>query len=177
MLILVIGGSRSGKSAVAETVADRLPPPVIYVATLTPDPTDPDLSARIEAHRQRRPASWQTANGTADLPAQLSTMRGTVVLDSVGGWLAQHQPDATSIDALCRALSDRSDNTVVVSDEVGMSVHPATEAGRLFRDLVGTVNQRLSAIADRSLFVVAGRVVALQPPDIDAIVNGASQSA
>lgn len=173
MLILVLGGARSGKSAVAESLTRRLPQPVTYVATLTPDERDADLICRIEAHRRRRPASWATLDATEHLADQLRGIAGTVLVDSLGPWVARHQPDDARTDLLRDALAARAGDSVVVSDEVGLSVHPSTAAGRAFRDLIGTLNQRLAAAADDTLLIVAGRVLATAPIDAATIVGSA----
>jgi nicotinate-nucleotide--dimethylbenzimidazole phosphoribosyltransferase len=172
MLILVLGGIRSGKSGVAETLAGRLPTPVTYVATLTPNHDDADLMQRIETHRSRRPEAWATVDATADLPEQLRSLTGTVLLDSLGPWVALHAPDDATTAALREALASRSGDTVVVSDEVGMSVHAPTEAGRAFQDAIGTTNQRLAEVADQTLLVIAGRILRTAPVEIDSIIDG-----
>jgi adenosyl cobinamide kinase/adenosyl cobinamide phosphate guanylyltransferase len=172
VLILVLGGTRSGKSGVAESLAGRLPAPVTYVATMTPDPDDADLMRRIDAHRTRRPASWTTVDATAGLPDQLTNCNGTVLVDSLGPWVALHEPDDAAIGRLRDALATRAGDTLVVSDEVGMSVHAPTAAGRTFQDAIGTVNQRLAEIADQTILVVAGRVLLTTPVAIDSIIDG-----
>jgi adenosyl cobinamide kinase/adenosyl cobinamide phosphate guanylyltransferase len=172
MLILVLGGARSGKSGVAEALASQLPQPVTYVATLVVDGQDADLTHRIDLHQQRRPASWATLDATADLPHQLRGVEGTVLLDSLGPWVALHEPDNEATRELCDALASRGGDTVVVSDEVGMSVHPATESGRAFQDATGGVNQRLADVADETLLVVAGRILLTAPVDIASIITG-----
>ena len=68
------------------------------------------------------------------------------------------------VGALCDALRARTGDTVVVSDEVGLAVHPSTAEGRIFRDALGTVNRAVSAVADAAYLVVAGRALALPPP-------------
>jgi adenosyl cobinamide kinase/adenosyl cobinamide phosphate guanylyltransferase len=172
VLILVLGGARSGKSTVAEQIAERLPQPVTYLATLAADATDADLERRIAAHRARRPAGWRTVDAGSDLAAQLEALPGTVLVDSLGPWVARHQPEPDVVDAFTAAVVARAGDTVVVSDEVGLSVHPTTAAGLAFRDRLGGVNSQLGAIADRVVLVVAGRVVATAPLDVDAIVAG-----
>ena len=87
MITLVLGGARSGKSEVAERIAARLAGPVTYVATLVPG-DDPDLAARIEAHRTRRPAGWRTVEAGAELPAVLRSVAGPVLVDALGPWVA-----------------------------------------------------------------------------------------
>ncbi len=163
MITLVLGGTRSGKSAVAEDLAARHDPPVTYVATMIPS-GDPDLEARIAAHRGRRDPSWETVNAGDDLPGLLSTLPGTVLVDSLGPWVAIGAAGARADGgALCAALRGRSGDTVVVSDEVGMAVHPPTEEGRRFQDALGSVNHAVSAVADRVYLVVAGRPLELPP--------------
>jgi adenosyl cobinamide kinase/adenosyl cobinamide phosphate guanylyltransferase len=160
VIIFVLGGARSGKSEFAEAWAARLAAPVTYVATGWG--TDDAMSARIERHRQRRPADWSTveAAGDALVPA-LERLRGTVLLDALGTWLAAHHRFEADGAGLCRALRGRHGDTIVVSDEVGLSVHPETSVGVSFRDALGSLNRLVAASADRSVLVVAGRAVPL----------------
>lgn len=172
MLILVLGGTRSGKSGVAESLAARLPGTVTYVATLLTDDADAELTARIDRHQARRPSTWTTVDATADLPDQLRRVAGTVLLDSLGPWVALHQPDDAAVAELCEVLRQRDGDTVIVSDEVGMAVHPPTPAGRAFQDAMGTANERLAKVADETLLVVAGRLLRTAAVDVDAILGG-----
>jgi adenosylcobinamide kinase/adenosylcobinamide-phosphate guanylyltransferase len=177
--VLVLGGARSGKSAHAETLVTGHDD-VLYLATSSGDPADAEWSARIAAHRARRPAGWTTLETTA--PSEL-LRRGTVLVDSITTWVAAlmdqtgvwdtadpggaHAAGAADADAALERLAARCDalvdswlmtpaHVVAVSDEVGLGVVPETRAGRLFRDTLGTVNQRLAATADEVWFVVAG---------------------
>ena len=161
MVTLVLGGARSGKSAVAEALAARAAPPVTYLATGVV--TDDDMAARIAAHQARRPPDWSTAEAGADLAGALRDLSGTVLLDALGTWVAARLDtvDEAAFDDLCLALAARPGVTVVVSDEVGLGVHPSSEIGRHFRDLLGDLNQRVAAVADEVLLVVAGRVLPL----------------
>lgn len=160
---LVLGGARSGKSAVAEALVARQPLPTTYVATGRS--TDDDMAARITAHRNRRPAAWATVEATGPtLPAILRELEGAVLLDALGTWLASDEHLAVDGAALCAALVERPGPTVVVTDEVGLGVHPATEIGRRFRDALGTLNQQVAAVAGDVLLVVAGRVLPLSRP-------------
>ncbi len=171
MIVLVLGGTRSGKSEVAERLARGRPQPVTYVATGWADPDeDADsfggvLAARIAAHRQRRPDAWLTIESGADLTGALRTYpEGTMLVDSLGSWVAGHPDLAVDVEALCAALRDRTGDTVLVSDEVGLSVHPPTDVGRRFVDVLGEVNRTVADLADEALLVVAGRVVPLRRP-------------
>ncbi len=163
MITLVLGGTRSGKSAVAEDLAARHGPPVTYVATMVPA-GDADLEARVAAHRRRRDPAWSTVDAGDDLAGLLATLPGTVLVDSLGPWVARAltRPDGGADgQSLCAALRGRTGDTVLVSDEVGLAVHPSTEDGRRFQDALGAVNHAVSAAADRAYLVVAGRALAL----------------
>ncbi|MGY1739278.1 MULTISPECIES: bifunctional adenosylcobinamide kinase/adenosylcobinamide-phosphate guanylyltransferase [unclassified Blastococcus] len=164
--VLVLGGSRSGKSAHAESlVADRSD--VVYLAASAPAPGDAEWAARVAAHRARRPASWTTLETTA--PSDL-LRGGTVLVDSVTTWVAALMDEtgvwddapgsaqrlAGRCDALVNAWAMTPAHVVAVSDEVGLGVVPETRSGRLFRDTLGAVNQRLAGTADEVWFVVAG---------------------
>ncbi|HYV59112.1 MAG TPA: bifunctional adenosylcobinamide kinase/adenosylcobinamide-phosphate guanylyltransferase [Acidimicrobiia bacterium] len=161
MIVLVLGGARSGKSGHAERFAASLPEPVSYVATACVD-GDADFAARVEEHRARRPASWTTIESGPDLPAVLRATTGTVLLDALGAWLATAPDLAVDAGVLCDALTTRAGDTVVVSEEVGLGVHPATAAGRRFRDALGELNQAVAAVADEVVLVVAGRALRLE---------------
>jgi adenosyl cobinamide kinase/adenosyl cobinamide phosphate guanylyltransferase len=163
VITLVLGGARSGKSAVAERLAGSLSLPVTYVATAVVDSDDADLAGRIAVHRARRPPAWTTYEVGADLPAVLRATPGTVLVDALGTWVAAAPDFAVAGSALCAALVERDGDTVVVSDEVGLGVHPATEVGRRFRDALGELNQAVAAVADDVLLIVAGRALALAP--------------
>jgi len=162
MITLVLGGARSGKSAVAEGLCGD--GPVVYVATGVV--RDSDMAARVAAHQARRPASWSTVEAGADVAAAVrgAASEVTVVVDSLTTWVAEADGFAVDTANLCAVLGGRAGNTVVVSDEVGLGVHPSTEAGRRFRDALGEVNQAVAAAADRVLLVVAGRVLPLERP-------------
>ena len=161
MITLVLGGARSGKSTYAERLTGRLPAPITYVATLLVG-DDQDLSARVARHRQRRPAEWGTVEAGLDLPAVVRSLEGSMLLDSLGPWVALNgEAGGAQSATLCRALTERSGDSVVVSEEVGLGVHPSSAAGRHFRDALGTINQDVAEVADRVLLIVAGRALPL----------------
>lgn len=159
MITLVLGGARSGKSTVAERLAAALPGPVTYIATATVG--DADHAERIAAHRARRDPAWLTVEAGADLTAALRGTRGSVLVDSLGPWVAADEHFAVDVAGLCAALGGRTGDTVVVSEEVGLGVHPSSDAGRRFRDALGMVNAAVADVADEVLLVVAGRVLPL----------------
>lgn len=176
MKVLVTGGVRSGKSAHAERLlADQ--EPVTYVAPgpSTDEDTDPDWAARVAAHRLRRPAAWTTVE-TRDLAAAVAGASGPVLVDCLGTWLTavldeeqawdrpsgvQHQVVEGRVRALAEAVAGTPYDVVLVTNEVGLGVVPAHRSGRVFRDLLGTTNQRVAAACDEVHLVVAGRVLRL----------------
>jgi adenosylcobinamide kinase / adenosylcobinamide-phosphate guanylyltransferase len=170
LITLVLGGTRSGKSQVAEALVAGTPGPVTYVAT--GQVTDDAMAARVAAHRSRRPAGWTTVEPGRDLAGALAAAPGHahVIVDSLGTWVAAHDDLAPDIAGLCGALRDRerggarsttAGDTVIVSEEVGLGVHATTEAGRRFADVLGELNRAVADEADRVLLVVAGRVLPL----------------
>jgi adenosylcobinamide kinase / adenosylcobinamide-phosphate guanylyltransferase len=154
---LVLGGSRSGKSAFAESLlADA--PAVTYLATAAADPSDAEWAARIAAHQARRPPHWSTLE-SIDVAAALQDAGDPVLVDSITLWVsaALDEPDLDRrADDLVAAWTTTTRRVVAVSDEVGSSVVPASAAGRRFRDALGRLNQRLAAAADDVHLVVAG---------------------
>lgn len=181
MVTLVLGGARSGKSTVAEDLVSRLPAPVTYLATAVADPSDRDFARRIALHRQRRPLGWSTIEAGARLVEVLADTVGTALIDSLGTWVAARWESASSGSAssgsepdsadslipserLCAILRERQGHTVLVSEEVGMGVHPSSPAGMRFRDVLGSLNQQVAAAADQVLLVVAGRILCLAEP-------------
>jgi len=159
LITLVLGGARSGKSAVAERLVGRLAPPVTYVATMVVS-DDAELAARIRAHQLRRPPEWRTVEAGLTLPAAVAATTGTILVDSLGPWVALGPtPELTT--ALCAALTSRTGDSVVVTEEVGMGVHPSSAEGRAFRDALGLLNHAVAAVADEAFVVIAGRTLRL----------------
>ncbi len=179
MRVLVLGGIRSGKSQWAESAIAGLvgvAEPVRYVATGSG--FDAEWTARVDAHRRRRPAHWSTVESD-DLPRQLRAAPAAATLvDDVGGWLTavmdrrgawagadvDHDIAEDTAD-LIAAVAEFASPLALVSPEVGLTVVPATESGRRFADELGTLNQRLAALCDRVVLVVAGRALALKDCD------------
>jgi len=169
-LTLLLGGARSGKSAFAVELARRSAGDVTLIATATA--LDEDMAARIERHRAERPG-WPTIEEPADLGGALARAPGAhlVVVDCLTLWVSNLMmasvDEAAILDraaASAAIAARRSAPTVVISNEVGLGVHPPTEIGRRYQDVLGRVNQIWAAAADRSLLLVAGRAVILRDP-------------
>jgi adenosylcobinamide kinase / adenosylcobinamide-phosphate guanylyltransferase len=160
----VLGGTRSGKSGYAEHLLPAREP-VRYVATARHVAGDAEWTARIDAHRARRPAAWTTVED-ADLPALLRAGGGPLLVDDIATWLTGVLDDAGAwdrgvdvspqVDALVESVRAAPGRVVLVSAEVGLGVVPATRAGRLFRDELGALNAALARVCDEVLLLVAG---------------------
>ncbi len=159
MITLVLGGARSGKSSVAERLAEASTAGVVYVATGIV--TDDDMAERIEVHRRRRPAAWATIETSEVAAAVRASSGGAVLVDSLTTWVAAAPDFDVDLAGLARALADHDADAIVVSDEGGLGVHPEPQIGRRFRDALGTVNRGVGDVADDVLFVVAGRTLRL----------------
>jgi adenosylcobinamide kinase/adenosylcobinamide-phosphate guanylyltransferase len=162
----VLGGARSGKSTFAESLLAHRQD-VIYVAPWV-GTDDDEWSARVAAHQARRPASWVTLE-QPDVAAVLAEQQACCLVDCVTTWLAAAMDDAgcwrddpaapmllaSRLDSLVSAY-EASQQTVLVSNELGQGVVPATKSGRDFRDEMGRLNQRLAAASDEVWFLTAG---------------------
>jgi adenosyl cobinamide kinase/adenosyl cobinamide phosphate guanylyltransferase len=162
---LVLGGARSGKSRYAESLITSLPPPWTYIATA--EAGDEEMAARIEAHRARRGAEWRTVEAPRDLAAALAACaKMPVLIDCLTLWLSNLMLAEADIDAeierLEQALARAAAPVVLVANEVGSGIVPEYPLGRRFRDLQGSLNQRMAAGADRVVLMVAGLPLALK---------------
>jgi adenosylcobinamide kinase / adenosylcobinamide-phosphate guanylyltransferase len=172
---LVLGGIRSGKSRWAEeAIAKSLAPdqPVRYLASGLAGQADAEWAHRVAQHRDRRPAHWSTVE-TDDITTQLRQSPDTPTLvDDLGAWLTstldRHQAwengsVAAPVADMIAAVSAFASTLVLVSPEVGLTVVPATASGRRFADELGSLNQRIAALCDRVVLVVAGQAVPIKP--------------
>lgn len=189
-LVLVLGGTRSGKSETAESLAFDSGAPVVYVATASA--TDAEMVERIARHRARRPAEWRTLE-TADLTQTLALAgNSTLLVDGIGSWIAgmmHAQGLFTDADVappgeegerardrvlervhdFAEAAALRPALTVVVAEESGLGLVPTGSGSRRYLDLAGEAAQLLATHSDRALFVVAGQPLELKEPRIDPV--------
>ena len=167
--MFLLGGARSGKSALAVELACAGGGTVTLIATA--EAGDEEMAERIRLHQQERPADWHTVEEPIDLESALAGVphASAVVLDCLSLWVANVLEQGLSdaeVEARSRtaaALAQaRLSATIVVSNEVGLGVVPPSELGRRYRDLLGRVNAQWAAAADEAAFVVAGRMLRLQ---------------
>ncbi|MCT0199340.1 bifunctional adenosylcobinamide kinase/adenosylcobinamide-phosphate guanylyltransferase [Synechococcus sp. CS-1325] len=167
-LTLVTGPGRGGKSRWAEHLAASSSLPVIYLATGPLREGDQGWQQRLSLHRQRRPASWPTWEVAGALSQALDQAEPgqLLLIDSLGTWLAHHLEldagdwsdcQAELLEALLRCRSDQ----LIVCEEVGWGVVPATAIGGLFRDRLGELQQQLHQRCQASWLVVHGRAINL----------------
>jgi len=167
---LVLGGVRSGKSRYAQQLAERATH-VTFVATAERR-DDEEMHLKIERHRADRPSHWTTVEAPLHLAAAIAAAgrSGTVLVDCLtlfaANLLEAHAESEfalqAEIDSLCEALRAVPVTVILVSNEVGSGVVPAYVSGRRFRDLVGEINQRVAAVADTVVLMVAGLPLALK---------------
>jgi len=164
-LVVLLGGARSGKSALAVRLAGQQ---ATFVATGTAE--DEEMAERIRRHRAERPAGWTTIEVPIALGAALDSVASeeTLVVDCLSLWvsnlLAAGREDAAVEEeaaAVAQQAAARTGSTIVVSNEVGLGIVPVNPLGRRYRDLLGLVNRVFVAEADRALLVVAGRGIEL----------------
>jgi adenosylcobinamide kinase/adenosylcobinamide-phosphate guanylyltransferase len=159
VLTLVLGGARSGKSRYAEGLMASLPRPWTYIATA--EALDDEMAARIAAHRARRGHGWITREAPRELVEALDA-HGTApaLVDCLTLWLSNLMLAGRDVDAEIDRLEDRlrrsTAELVLVSNEVGSGIVPDNALARRFRDLQGSLNQRIAACTDRVVLVVAG---------------------
>lgn len=168
-ITLVTGPARSGKSEWAETLAIATQKPVVYIATSQLSPDDQDWQRRIERHRHRRPATWLTQEVPDNLAQaiQAASPNQCLLVDSLGTWLANHLEQSpadwqrSQVDLL-QGLQMTKAQIIFVAEETGWGVVPAYELGRLFRDRLGEITRKISAIADAVYLVTAGYALNLK---------------
>lgn len=173
-IVLVGGGTRSGKSRFAVEIGQRLGRRRAFVATATA--SDQEMQARIERHRTDRGGAFETFEEPTALAEVLERLDDydVVVVDCITHWLSNlllrrmpRERILDEVDRVVSALRQRRFTSVLVTNEVGMSVHPATELGRAFVEMVGFAHQRLSAAADDVYLAVLGAIVKIHPVSVD----------
>ncbi len=173
-IVLVGGGARSGKSRFALVRARELGTRPLFVATARR--YDAEMAERIDRHRAERASTFDTVEEPVALPELLLAARGhdVAVVDCLTLWLSNLLFDGMPADAVERRVEDLAEalprapcHVVLVTNEVGMGLHPDTPLGRTFRDIAGRAHQRLAAVADEVHFAVLGVLVRLKPGPVE----------
>ena len=165
---LFIGGARSGKSDLVVELGEAWDGDVVFVATATAG--DVDMAERIRRHQLDRPDHWGLVEDATFSAEALSAIDddALVIVDCLTLLVSNLFFDEVEDDgvvahvgALMESAATRSAPTLVVTNEVGLGLHPETSMGRRYRDLLGRVNRRAADGSETVLFVVAGRALEL----------------
>jgi adenosylcobinamide kinase/adenosylcobinamide-phosphate guanylyltransferase len=169
-ITLVLGGAQSGKSYYAQQLASRFER-VTFIATARQ--TDAEMRKKIARHRRGRPASWRTIEAPIDLEKAIRSQSQnadvllvdclTVYADNVAGTEKKRKSHAKNcIEEVCDAIQTCSASVIAVSNEVGSGIVPEYRSGRIYRDFLGQMNQKIAQMADRVVLMVAGVPVTIK---------------
>ena len=161
-ITLILGGARSGKSVFGEKLALNKDSKPIYI--FTAQPFDEEMDERIRIHKDRRKKqSWQEVEATINLPAaisELSKKEKVILVDCLSLWLTNLIINERNIDRditeFLNALEKSPSDVILVSSEVGLGIVPDNEMSRKFRDHLGSLHQRVAAISETVIMMVAG---------------------
>lgn len=166
--ILILGGARSGKSSFAQEMAGKLGQKVLFVAT--GEPLDDEMQTRISEHKKSRPREWQTIEVPRNVAEQIKkhvfdvdvvlidclTLLVSNLLSTDGDYVKMEGEVLTQIENLVTLLKQLDLSWVIVSNEVGMGIVPETRLGRIYRDILGKVNQLVAQQATDVYFMMSG---------------------
>ncbi|MBU4305341.1 MAG: bifunctional adenosylcobinamide kinase/adenosylcobinamide-phosphate guanylyltransferase [Candidatus Omnitrophica bacterium] len=162
-IIFVSGSVRSGKSSFAVSRAKEFKKPVIFIATCRP--LDDEMKERVRKHEQNRPKAWTTIEEDMDISAVIGKLKGkdTAILDCLTLWISNLLLAGLSEKEISRrirdfiaALKQTPASVIIVSNEVGWGIVPDNRLSRVFRDIIGTLHQRIAAVSDEVYLMVAG---------------------
>jgi adenosyl cobinamide kinase/adenosyl cobinamide phosphate guanylyltransferase len=168
-LTVLLGGARSGKSALSSKLASATDLPVVVVVTA--EARDEEMTERIRRHRASRPAAWTTVEAPIEVAMAVGELEANafIVVDCLSLWVsnaieAEHNDEQIVDEAreIAAALTKREAPAVVVTNEVGLGIVPVNALARRYRDTLGRVNATFVGEAERAYFVVAGKALALE---------------
>lgn len=168
--MLVIGGTRSGKSAFAEQLCEQSKLDLLYVATSPLFPDDKEMQTRIKHHVERRGQRWQLIEQELELAQTIKNNMcpgRAILIDCLTLWLNNllyHDRNVSeAIKGLTSVLDQRSGTILFITNEVGQGIVPVDKATRAFRDEQGRLNQAMAGACDQVVSVTAGIPVLLKP--------------
>ena len=181
-IILLLGGARSGKSSYAQELAKKMSTKGLFVATAQAG--DDDMRRRIENHKLKRPAAWRTLEITTDIGKAIENEiedDQIVIIDCITLLISNifsrydentfaiiedsilEKDVLSEIDDLLKCLQRTEASFIIISNEVGLGIVPDNRMGRLYRDILGRVNQMLSHEADEVYLMAAGIPLRVKP--------------
>lgn len=170
---LILGGARSGKTALGERLATRFGQAPVYLATA--EALDDEMQERVAAHQQQRGDKFITVEeplAIADRIAAAAEHHDVILVDCLTLWISNllgaEQDVASAIEKLIYVLNDLKDARVIlISNEVGLGIVPDNPLARSFRDLAGSAHQQLAQVCDNVYFVAAGLPLVMKGAAID----------
>ena len=176
-IVFIIGGARSGKSSYAQEMAGSISGKVLFVGTA--EPLNEDMQTRIEKHQRERPASWQTLEASTNIAEEitchigdagvvlidcLTLLTSNLILGEERGFAGEKEIDEKAdenramaeIEALIEFMNKSDATFIIVSNDVGLGLVPENQLGRIYRDVLGRVNQLVARHASEVDFLVAG---------------------
>ena len=169
MKTLILGGVRSGKSRLAESLAKKNQQSVTYIATASAD--DEEMAKRIEIHKKHRPKEWSIIEEPLDLSAALkkhANENNCILIDCLTLWITNLLlfQDGNSLEKnredFLKYLKNTKNDIIIVSNETGLGIMPLGELTRKFGDEAGITNQAVAALCDRVILTVAGLPLVLK---------------
>lgn len=159
--LLVLGGARSGKSRHAQAIAEAIGGHLTFIATA--QAFDKEMADRIERHRADRDTRWSTIEAPLDLAGAVSAasaLNGVVLIDCLTLWtsnllLGKHDAQK-ALEALLVSIDSAKGRIILVANETGLGIVPDNALARQFRDLAGTINQRVASAVSSVDFVLSG---------------------
>ncbi len=159
-LIFILGGVRYGKSSFALKLARESGKRVTFIATAAA--TDSDMKRRIEIHKNTRPKEWKTVEAKNNLDRKIRQEKNEVILIDCLTVYASYLMDlpeikiSNHIKKIIEAVKESASDVILVSNEVGCGVHPETKLGRIYRDILGRINQSFAQASDEFYVMFAG---------------------
>lgn len=172
---LILGGARSGKSALAERLASGLTDDVVYIATAARIADDLEMTERINLHRERRPASWALIEEPVHLANAIQNHQRIgccIIVDCLTLWLSnillldEGRHFKQQLTDLLSVVSGFAGDLILVGNEVGMGIVPMGELSRRFQDESGRLHQQLATLCDRVVLTVAGLPLVMKGEEI-----------
>lgn len=163
-ITFILGGARSGKSRQAVKMADQTDKKIAFIATC--QALDEEMRERIQRHKKERPKNWKTFEEPVNLAARIKKIGNKydiILIDCLTLWVSNllllefnETKIKKGIEETLGALRETKANSVIVSNEVGLSIVPTNILAREFRDIAGTINQIVAQKADSVIFMAAG---------------------